>query len=299
MSYLFVHFTGESLEAGEQIYFSLSQDGLHYEDLNDGRPVLISDIGTKGVRDPFILRSRIDGCFYIIATDLRIYANPSWDDAVHRASKKMIIWKSTDLINWSKPWVYEVPLEHIGNVWAPEAFFDEKRGEYTVFWASFRMEEGKEDKHIIYRAQTKDFVNFSEPVEYIERDCNVIDTTIFKSGENYYRFSKDEDSKGILIDYCNDLQGTFKFLESPSLSAIKGVEGPLAFKLPDGKNCLMVDRFATHKGYLPIIFDDSDMTKYEPLADSEFDLGKSLKRHGSVLEITDEEASVLKESIIA
>ncbi|MBE5836207.1 MAG: 1,4-beta-xylanase, partial [Butyrivibrio sp.] len=34
-------------------------------------------------------------------------------------------------------------------------------------------------------------------------------------------------------------------------------------------------------------------------ADSEFDLGKSLKRHGSVLEITDEEAKLLKNSAIA
>ena len=56
----------------------------------------------------------------------------------------------------------------------------------------------------------------------------------------------------------------------------------------------MVDRFATHQGYLPIIFDDNDMTKYTPLADSEFDLGKNLKRHGSVLEITDAELCRLK-----
>ena len=30
--YLFVHFTGEDKD-GEQIYFSLSRDGLHWEDL--------------------------------------------------------------------------------------------------------------------------------------------------------------------------------------------------------------------------------------------------------------------------
>ena len=100
------------------------------------------------------------------------------------------------------------------------------------------MEEGKEDKHIIYRAQTKDFVHFSEPVEYIERSCNVIDTTIFKSGDNYYRFSKDEDSKGILIDYCDDLQGEFKFLESPSLSAIKGVEFYSKYILQEGSDTI-------------------------------------------------------------
>ncbi len=288
MSYLFCHFIGES-EYGEQVYFSLSRDGLHYEDVAGGRPVLISDLGTGGVRDPFILRSRIDGCFYILATDLRIYASRSWEAAVHQGSRKMILWKSKDLVHWSKPWAYDVPLEKVGCVWAPETFYDEKREEYMVFWASFRMEEGKPEKHIIYRAQTRDFWHFSEPAEYMERSCNVIDTTIFRSGGEYYRFSKDEDSKGIVIDHCADLQGEFQTLESSSLSAVQGVEGPLVYKLPDGRNCLMVDRFLAHAGYLPILFEDGDMTSYFPMKDGEFDLGKNLKRHGSVLEISEEE----------
>lgn len=293
MSYLFVHFTGES-ENGEQIYFSLSKDGLHYEDVGDAKPVLTSDIGTKGVRDPFILRNRLDGFFYIIATDLRIYANPSWDDAVHRGSKSIVIWKSKDLLNWSKPWTVDVPLSFIGNAWAPEAFFDDKRNEYMVFWASFRMKDGKDNKHIIYRAQTKDFVHFSDPYEYIERSCSVIDTTIYKAENIYYRFSKDEDSKGILIDYCDDLQGDFKPIERSNLYDIKGVEGPLAFNLPDGRGCLMVDRFAKGEGYLPIIFNNNNMAEFTPLKDGEFDLGKNLKRHGSVLQITDKEYERVK-----
>ena len=53
--YLFVHFTGEQKD-GEQIYFSISRDGLHWEDLNDGQPVLYSHLGMQGVRDPFLLR---------------------------------------------------------------------------------------------------------------------------------------------------------------------------------------------------------------------------------------------------
>ena len=47
--YLFVHFTGEQKD-GEQIYFSISRDGLHWEDLNDGQPVLYSHLGMQGVR---------------------------------------------------------------------------------------------------------------------------------------------------------------------------------------------------------------------------------------------------------
>ena len=48
--YLFAHFTGEQKD-GEQIYFSLSRDLLHWEDLNGGKPVLRSEIGEKGARD--------------------------------------------------------------------------------------------------------------------------------------------------------------------------------------------------------------------------------------------------------
>ena len=71
--YLFVHFTGEQKD-GEQIYFSISRDGLHWEDLNDGQPVLYSHLGMQGVRDPFLLRDPKQKKFYLIATDLRIEA---------------------------------------------------------------------------------------------------------------------------------------------------------------------------------------------------------------------------------
>ena len=37
-SFLFVHFTGEGAEDGEQIYFSVSKDGMNWNDLNGGNP---------------------------------------------------------------------------------------------------------------------------------------------------------------------------------------------------------------------------------------------------------------------
>lgn len=61
--YLFVTFT-DGREDGEQVYFAISRDGLHYTDLNDGNPVLISDIGEMGARDPFIIRDVKNPCRY-------------------------------------------------------------------------------------------------------------------------------------------------------------------------------------------------------------------------------------------
>ena len=44
--YLFAHFIREQKD-GEQVYFSLSKDGLHWKDLYGGKPVLISKVGEK------------------------------------------------------------------------------------------------------------------------------------------------------------------------------------------------------------------------------------------------------------
>ena len=58
--YLFAHFVGEEKD-GEQVYFALSRDGLHWQDLNGGKPVLFSRTGTCGVRDPFPVRNPLSG----------------------------------------------------------------------------------------------------------------------------------------------------------------------------------------------------------------------------------------------
>ena len=71
-AYLFAYFKGEGLAQGEQIYFAVSRDGLHWRDINNGNPVLTSTLGEKGVRDPFIMRSADGAKFYVIATDLKI-----------------------------------------------------------------------------------------------------------------------------------------------------------------------------------------------------------------------------------
>ncbi|MDF3149917.1 1,4-beta-xylanase, partial [Streptomyces sp. T21Q-yed] len=67
--YLMLHFTGEG-STGQQMYLSHSADGLHWNDLNGGAPILRSTIGTKGVRDPALVRSPDGSKYWIIATDL-------------------------------------------------------------------------------------------------------------------------------------------------------------------------------------------------------------------------------------
>lgn len=295
MRYLFVHFTGESQD-GEQVYFALSRDGLHWKDLNGGKPVLYSGLGEKGVRDPFILRSRLDGSFYIIATDLRIANGKGWKAAQYEGSRKLIVWKSQDLVNWSEPWAVDAAPEGAGCVWAPEAIYDPERQDYLVFWASCVKEAGDgEAKQRIYCAHTKDFLTFGETEKYIERKHHVIDTTIVEENGVFYRFSKDETVKNIRMDRGTDLHGAFTEVESECLSGLIGVEGPAAFPMGDGHSwCLLVDQFATQLGYLPLVCSDLSRGEFTILNADQYDMGKNTKRHGSVLEVSPEEYETLE-----
>ncbi len=76
--YLFVTFGGGHGPLGEQIYFASSRDGREWTTLNNGDPVLVTDIGTKGARDPFLLRSQDGKEYFVIATDLSMHFLGNW-----------------------------------------------------------------------------------------------------------------------------------------------------------------------------------------------------------------------------
>lgn len=300
--YLFVTFT-DGREDGEQIYFAVSRDGLHWQDLNGGNPVLTSSVGECGARDPFIIRghqkdiSRVSGetdgkeHFYLIATDLRIANGKGWDAAQYEGSRSLLIWESEDLIHWSRERSVEIGVPKAGCVWAPEAIYDEKRGAYLVFFASMvKLEGDKDAKQRIYASYTKDFKSFSKPEIYIEGENHVIDTTIIQEGEIYYRFSKDETTKLIRMEYGSDLQGAFTEISSEVLSSLYGVEGPECYYLKEQQAwCLIVDRFMEKKGYWPLLCRDLRTGEFQVLEESAYELGAIKKRHGSVIPVSAEE----------
>ncbi len=297
-AYLLVHFIGEDPD-GEQVYFSYSEDGLHFKDLNAGLPILRSDLGEKGVRDPFIVRSPKEGKFYLIATDLRIASGKGWSVAVEEGSRDIIVWESSDLVHWSSPWAVTVGIPGAGCVWAPEAIYDEAADDFLVFWASATQELYEtERKQKIYSARTKDFRSFTASEKYIERENHIIDTTIIAHNGFYYRYSKDETTKNIRVEKGTSLdKDAFTNLSAPALGALTGVEGPQIYKLNNREEwCLIVDRFAEHKGYLPLLTSDLESGEFEVVAEGSFDMGRTKKRHGGVLSITAEECNRLLET---
>lgn len=289
-AYLFSHFIGEEKD-GEQIYFSVSRDGLHWQDLNQGRPALYSHIGTCGVRDPFLARNPGTGTVYLIATDLRIEAGHGWEDAQRKGSRSIIVWETEDLVHWTRERSCEVGIPAAGCVWAPEAIYDREKEAFLVFFASMvQYGQDAEEKQRIYAAYTKDFREFSETFLYMERENHVIDTTILESEGRYYRVSKDETDKRLLLEMADSLTGQFVKIPSPVLAALEGVEGPEGYLLPDGKTwCLLADRYREGKGYLPMTTENISSGNFRILSPQEYDFGKTKKRHGGILQISDEE----------
>lgn len=209
--YLFAHFIGEQDEKSEQIYFAVSEDGLHFKDMNHCKPILISNIGEKGVRDPFLYRSAEGDRFFLIATDLSIFHRGGWFqneqgyyDASTTGSNSLVFWESNDLVNWSEPRLLPVAPVNAGMAWAPEMIYDEETGEYVIFFSSSIMNPDTKMKakpNTIFYVTTRDFVHFSDTKIFIDNQSDpdgkkreIIDTTIIKIGDFYYSASKDGDN---------------------------------------------------------------------------------------------------------
>ena len=291
--YLFTYFAGEKYSNGEQIYFASSEDGLNWEDLNYNEPVITSTLGEKGVRDPFIIRSPEGDKFYMIATDLKINNGNGWTAAQEAGSQSIMVWESTDLVNWSDQRMVKVALDEAGCTWAPEATYDKKTGEYIVYWASKVKSDGYA-KQRIYSAKTRDFYTFTEPEIYIEKENHVIDTTIIEYDGSYYRYSKDETNARINIDKVSTLlYDTPVSISSVALSAQAGVEGPAIFKFNgEDKWCLLIDKYGS-TGYYPLVTTDLASGEFEVLTTGYTMPSKA--RHGTPIPITQEEYAQLQQ----
>lgn len=294
--YLFVTFKGERTPMSEQVYFVVSEDGRRWDALNKAEPTLVSAIGERGVRDPFLVRGHDGKTFYLIATDLSIHLNHDWGRAVRGGSKSIVVWESTDLVNWSEPRLVKVAPDDAGCTWAPEAVYDEASGDYLVFWASTNASDNFA-RHRIWGARTKDFKTFAPPQVYIDKPTAVIDTDIVYDDGVYYRFTKDEKFKAITMERADKLDGPWTDVPNFSLAKLTGYEGPAAFKLKaeagkPGTWCLLLDHYSKGEGYKPFVTSDLAGGQFKPGADFVFPFPT---RHGSVLPVTADELARLRQ----
>ncbi|WP_051272755.1 family 43 glycosylhydrolase [Sphingomonas phyllosphaerae] len=312
-AYLFVYFTENTID-GEKLRFAISDgnNALQWKTLNHGKPMLQSTEGTRGLRDPFIMRSAEGDRFFLLATDLSA-ARSGWGDATRHGSRYLEIWESTDLIHWGKQRHVRVNLPAAGMTWAPEATYDPTIGAYVVYWtstlykdAAHTVEDGEGPQ--ILSAITRDFRTFTTPTPWFKaadvpgsvRAKGMIDATVMKDGDLYYRFTKISDAQGcsssdILAQVSPSLRadgasGQWTILDRciGRRAGTPEVEGPTAFVANPGdtsgfKYFLWVDDYGGG-GYIPL----ATNALKAPIAwtyPRDFQLPPS-PRHGTVLSIT-------------
>ncbi|MFD2797516.1 alpha-L-arabinofuranosidase C-terminal domain-containing protein [Promicromonospora vindobonensis] len=321
-AYFFPYFTGESTADGETISFAVSNgpDPLEWTTLNGGEPVLTSALGTKGLRDPFLIRGG-DGTYYLLATDLQIYGGGNFGDAQETGSRSLMVWESTDLVNWGEQREIELAPENAGNLWAPEAYWDEAAGEFVVYWASALypadVPPAERDIRTSYQrmmyATTTDFETFSEPEVWIDEPqgdgLGMIDSTVQEEDGVYYRLTKDESYMGMRQESSTDLRRTQGVTEGDGWDLIServgfgqpnpwggtftGGEGPTLFpSLTDDRWFLLQDQPSYHGGQGYMLFESDDLSSGEWTANLDATLPAS-PRHGTVLPITAEEQAAL------
>ncbi|WP_336921953.1 glycoside hydrolase family 43 protein [Aquipuribacter sp. SD81] len=232
--YVFASFHGgdDGGRNGEQIWLSASKgnDPFNWYELNYDEGTSVSQPvlqtvnppqGQQGLRDPSLIRSGDGEKFYLLATDLKTYQDgQSWSYRQSRGSRNLVVYESEDLVNWSDARFIKVEDDHAGNVWAPEAFYDESRDEYIVFWASNLYPDEniatRDTRQISYNrirvTTTKDFVTFTEPKTWVNLDRStgrqgwgMIDSTMIATDDRVYRLTKDENGFRVLLQYIDSL----------------------------------------------------------------------------------------------
>ena len=306
MPYLFTHFKEKVTPDGEQVYFGKSFDGINWEQVNGGNPVLTANLGEKGCRDIEITRLHTGG-FVILTTDLCIayrmdeQYRVDWKKVNSTGSKCLRMRKTDDLVNFSEEKLIYFGRDDFGCLWAPEIFFDEINEEYLIHWGSTVAEDNFTHMSI-YCCTTKDFETFSEPKLYFTKDNEILDTHIQKVDGVYHLFYKNAEHPPMNMHATSDnLYGPFehdkafeKYMDE-KIDRPGSYEGPTVYTLPDGRWCMMLDFFGCEKsqmGYVPFVSSKSGDMNFERVPE-QFTFPYGFK-HGRVIEITEEEYKSLK-----
>lgn len=301
--YLFAYFTGEGHPEGEQVHLALSRgaDPLHYVELNRGRPVLTSRVGSHGVRDPFLVRDPEGGRFWLLGTDLRIYDGAGWDAAERHGSRSIVIWESADLVAWSEPRLVGLAPPDAGDAWAPEACWDAEAGCFLLFWASTLFDpqdtaHAESAYHRMLSVTTRDFVTFTPVRAWHDPGHSVIDSTVVRHVGEYYRFTKDERSstspgaKRIVAERSARLSAPAWRRIADDIGApdetgrgiVRG-EGPAIVRaIGQNRWILFIDEYGG-RGYVPFEASSPDSTQWSMCRGYRLPSGA---RHGSVLPVS-------------
>lgn len=178
-------FTSFRHKQEEDLYLFYSKNGMAWKSLGSGASFMSIKGAGYGFRDPWVGVGP-DGVFRMLWTTGQVgmlgYA------------------ESRDLMDWSQPRLIRVMKNYDNalNHWAPEAFYDNERREWIVFWSSTVKGEfadtdaGGDMNHRVYACTTRDFRSVSDAFLFFDPGHNCIDATIHEHNGQFYLFYKDE-----------------------------------------------------------------------------------------------------------
>ena len=221
-------FTSFHEPADEGLRFLYSEDGIHWDSI--AGTWLAPTLGDSIMRDPSIVVGP-DSTFHLVWTI-------AWtgDTGFGYSS-------SRDLVNWSEQ--RRIPamdsVASTQNLWAPELFYDDVKGQYMVVYASCVPDAGfdvgieeEKNNHRLYYVTTKDFTTFSDPKLFYEPGFSCIDATLVKRGpEDYVMVVKDNTrpNRNIKVAFAKDAEGPYTAASEPFTESF--TEGPSVAKVGD------------------------------------------------------------------
>ncbi|MEY4918590.1 MAG: hypothetical protein RL616_2503 [Verrucomicrobiota bacterium] len=275
--FLFSFFREPNGQGGLQL--ATSTDGLKWTEIKapSGSGFLKPEVGGKLMRDPSLALGP-DGMFHMVWTT-------SWGRPPVFGYAE-----SRDLIHWTEQRAIAVMEDapDCKNVWAPELFYDAKRGEWIIFWASTipgkfpETENSGDNNHRIYCVTTKDFQTFSKTKLFYDGGFNAIDAMILPAKGKFFLVVKDETKnpvkKNLHLAVADDAQGPFGKV-GPTFTT-NWVEGPTALEI-GGEFYVYFDHYGNPKYYGAM--KSADMEHWEDIS-KQVTFPRGI-RHGTALKV--------------
>lgn len=285
--FMFSYFKGNGEDG---LHLAHSEDGLHWEALNNDKSFLTPTIGKdKLMRDPCMLYGP-DKKFHMVWT-------VSWGE------KGIGYANSEDLVNWSEQQYIPV-MEHepdARNCWAPEIAYDKDSKQYMIYWSTtipgrFPETDTTGDggyNHRMYYVTTKDFKKFSETKLFYDQGFNVIDGTVIKERDKYLMIIKDETryppEKNLRLAKGKSFTGPYG-KPGPPITGDYWAEGPSIVK-HDGQWIVYFDKYRK-KSMGAVV--TKDWKEWDDISEKlSFPEGT---RHGTVLKVPERILQNIKKS---
>jgi hypothetical protein len=198
-----------------KLHIALSNDGRNWTPLNDNKPVW-----EQHMRDPYVRRGP-DGLWRLLATGGGGVNDPK------KLGPSCLYVTSKDLVHWqvegSLPLMKDV-RDHSGvsfarNIWAPEWFYDDRKGDYLLVWSSSFEDAGWKKSRLWY-CRTRDWKTFTPAKILFEPPYSVIDGTLEQHNGTYYLFHKEEEfgaqtgeRRAIRVATSKNLEGPYTVVE--------------------------------------------------------------------------------------